>query len=468
MREGQLFYEELDRRGLTQDSIESLLVWSDAELWEFIETCAQTIPSTYRSESSLFEFVVNDQLSGMPSPCAGETCRIRNAISLGRFAALYADHVVLRHPFEGYIPQESHYLSDDGKTLATRPPQKHAWPIHGRKRIITDVKIALYFRSLVEAGRASFTAVRSQFCAVCIYELLRSEPDSQVFPQLPRAQQTRLADIVSLVYKAYETRTTAVLDRTELGLEIRVSGDDDLVEHGERTFAPDDLETAFPELLKNLPAQLSFEQLRESRALHEEIERIADDMLSLEYYAEAKPSYLTSRGIDREVLEQVTRSSPSKLTSSQVSGLSQGLPYVSGLSIKDLLALRNEEEDAFQVYRDAVTEVLTAKSASSEKELAEALKDRAQTEINRIERSLKNSRRVALKSVASEVAVTLGGLTIGLFSGFLPTSVLAAIGALSTAKTAATKGLEAVRKPKDVLDNRFYFLWKARELALQR
>ena len=55
---------------------------------------------------SEFSFVSNGRLSGAPAPCPGTKCRVPPARELARFSALYADHVVIRNPFEQYTIHE--------------------------------------------------------------------------------------------------------------------------------------------------------------------------------------------------------------------------------------------------------------------------------------------------------------------------------------------------------------------------
>ena len=207
-----------------------------------------------------------------------ERCRLTNARSLARFAALYADHVVIRHPFTSYIPATTRLVDDDGTETILPAPAPGEWSVLAREHLIVDLKIALYFRALAEDGIASFTSARSAYCAVCTYNTHKMAPDVPAFPRISLAWQGRLSEIVAYIYEAFENRTTAILDRGPNGHEVLIAGDPALVEHGERRFCPRGLEEMFRDELDRLPVALSFQQLLKTRILHDEIERLVNDI----------------------------------------------------------------------------------------------------------------------------------------------------------------------------------------------
>jgi hypothetical protein len=119
------------------------------------------------------------------------------------------------------------------------------------------------------------------------------------------------------------------------------------------------------------------------------------------------------------------------------------------------------------VYRDALSQVLNRSKSLGRNELLDALNDEIRPEINRIERILQNARRLSGKSLAQDIVVTAGLVAIGLFGGILPDEIrtlIAAIGGLNTVKSVGVKVPDIWRTPKEVLDSKYYFLWKAKKL----
>ena len=67
-------------------------------------------------------------------------------------------------------------------------------------------------------------------------------------------------------------------------------------------------------------------------------------------------------------------------------------------------------------------------------------------------------------SAAHEVVITAGLIAIGLWCGLVPEHlqpVITAAGGITGIKGVTGKLVESLKTPKEALDNRYYFLWKA-------
>jgi hypothetical protein len=72
------------------------------KLLDFAFEASFALPRRGHAENLGFEFMANTSLSGGAQPCNETTCRVNRADHLARFAALYADHVVIPNLFAEY------------------------------------------------------------------------------------------------------------------------------------------------------------------------------------------------------------------------------------------------------------------------------------------------------------------------------------------------------------------------------
>jgi len=94
------FYETIRSRGVTINNLDSVMTWSDKELFDLLEVLRVETPRFEAVREGPFTFVANDSLSGRNVPFSTGEKRLAKAAQLARFAALYADTPLVRNPFE--------------------------------------------------------------------------------------------------------------------------------------------------------------------------------------------------------------------------------------------------------------------------------------------------------------------------------------------------------------------------------
>jgi uncharacterized protein (DUF433 family) len=75
-------------------------------LQEVAERLWMSSPFRWRPFDDPFSFLASSSLSGAGDPCFGLGCRLDRARALSRFAALYANTVLIRDPFEDVLHEE--------------------------------------------------------------------------------------------------------------------------------------------------------------------------------------------------------------------------------------------------------------------------------------------------------------------------------------------------------------------------
>jgi hypothetical protein len=109
---GRALFKEMQAHGLIYERMteEELHDWfqSDYEqVQEVAEALRMASPYQWKPLESPFSFLVSSSLSGAGNPSFGIESRLQRAGRLARFAALYADTVLIPDPFEGVLYGET-------------------------------------------------------------------------------------------------------------------------------------------------------------------------------------------------------------------------------------------------------------------------------------------------------------------------------------------------------------------------
>src|SRR5689334_6281420 len=101
------FFEFLRKNRLTASQLEkTIMAWTPAKFGDIVVELESLLPVQKDRARSVFEFVANSQLSAEPLPCSALECRLEHADELARFAALYADRILIYNPFEKHMDQD--------------------------------------------------------------------------------------------------------------------------------------------------------------------------------------------------------------------------------------------------------------------------------------------------------------------------------------------------------------------------
>lgn len=120
---------------------------------------SDSLPRNESPRGSTFSFLATESLAGYPSPCANPGCRLQNVDSLSRFAALYADEIILPDPFSDFHAaiQNPTYVRDRWLLLD----------------IASHIAILHLLEPLIEDGIISFTSTsNNSVCMECYAKAL--------------------------------------------------------------------------------------------------------------------------------------------------------------------------------------------------------------------------------------------------------------------------------------------------------
>ena len=463
-------FETIRSKGINKKNFDRLASWSDQRLFNLLEELSQKTTEPKNIGQGPFTFVANDSLSGRSVPFSTGDARVTNVAQLARFAALYADTLLIRDPFEWY-PRPQKAINQDGtEILISRGLEPHDFSNqHIRRHLIDDLRLLLFLEPLLVSGIVGFCKSALHWCPSCV----RAAADNGILSALMEepdeiAWQRRVAKLVRHIEKMFLERGTTL---------VHQHGD-----HAHATiFIPEGvLEYNQVQTTLSLPSYLAKKatdpipvSIRDARRLglfSNEIDRIIDDISTQNATANRfNCQYITDRAIDLELMDIVSDRRSRSFNRAAVDALAHPLLFVDQVPLNKLLKLRKDNGEAFLVYRDAVRNVLSDAQGKSDAELREAFNDAIRPELNKINLTLKNSRRQMMNSAWIDLTILVASVSIAAFSGLLPATlgipqevlnVGAALGGWQSAKGLATKITETRLTPKEINENKYAFLWK--------
>jgi hypothetical protein len=272
------FYETIRSRGVTVNNLDSVMTWSNKELFDLLEVLRAETPRFEAVREGPFTFVANDSLSGRNVPFSAGEKRLAKAAQLARFAALYADTLLVRNPFEWYPRAEIVTDQHGDQRQIGRDLEPQDFANQGlRQHLIDDIRLVLFFQPIIEAGLAGFTKSALHWCPRCVRA---AEEGGQLSKMLQHpdeiAWQRRVAKLVRHIEQMSLKRGEAYVHQHGDHAHAAMFVPDGLLEYKQMQR---NLELP-PRLAKKAkePIKLSLKDARELRVFADEVERIVDDI----------------------------------------------------------------------------------------------------------------------------------------------------------------------------------------------
>ncbi|MFH1560910.1 MAG: hypothetical protein ABID84_05865 [Chloroflexota bacterium] len=456
----QRFYSELDALDLGSElRVERVLTpgVSNARLRKITERLAGALgdTSTTTIRRGGFTFFPNTRLAAGRPECPEITCRLERLDKLARFASLYSDCVYLPDYFQDH-PDRADLVD----------------PVSWRYDVYADLVIMNRYRELFEAGLFQLWSPEEHVCDNCLARWVDETGTLAVeIEQYVNRMRGKLnrKGTVQFVHQRdwYPDHEYAFLYK----------GFRDLLPHGSMLLSLSDPPKALSRQLSIQMASSGPEALHLTRAsisrrrlLDNPLELVAHDAI-LQYLAAQVfgSGYLTDRSIDADLLDTINQRTDFRWHNEVVqSKVVYEMPFILKGSLQDLLRLRQDEADAFITYRSALNEAIKSYLAEhdnlSENLAQQIYLDIVQPKGAALAQRVKSTQEGLRKTSKRKTLMAFGVFGIGLASvlgigGLAP--MLGTIGGAALAQAAILDHLKARDIPKDVLQDSFYFLWKA-------
>jgi len=371
------------------------------------------------SPSMAMEIIASDSLSGGPHPCVSPDCRSTSAEIGARFAALYADHVIIRDPLG------VHGSEDD------------------RERLIAAMEVMYRWRPLFEAGLASHVV---RICAHCAAQRLNRL--ARVPTDVPRLER-RVSALFAKARFVIER-----IDETSVG--IHVSAKEGVLPHGDGGFTYEGRPARpFLKLLgRRSEVRLPLPKARTTGALARMTEPIVHEMLMQHLHRTlTSPNAHYASNMPAE-LELANAFAPTSMRWPRglLDALAHTVPVLGHASISDIVRFRLSDAPAFQRYRNHV------RSLSEQTDDKKALFDAAASlnaDYAGLEQALRSSRSGLWKKARNELLL-FGSIGVGL-AGIVG---LKGLLALATPALGSVKDAVRPRVNDEAQKHPLYFLWR--------
>lgn len=462
-----ILFEQLENAGYLKDG-DIVLDRVRAASWsEIVELATESAEITSAGEverdTSAFSHSASLSLGGGRAPCVDIGCRSARVKELSQFAALYSDRVYI-HNFLSDIASHAETENVEGALLDRR-----------RASFYNDLQTLLNFRPLIEAGRVVPVTAPYNWCPHCFRARLHASPGFSA------ETERGLASAGHYLRTRFLSETKITLERAGQLYFADIRGPSDLLEHGFRSIEYFELPEEFrqmPEILSLLArgrkAPLSRKQAEKSRLHEEETALILENvMFELAVSQIFGTSFLTERPIHVEILRTLSSDSKQERRNEIIrKHLTTLVPFIDGADPAELLRLREQEDDSFILFRQALNRAVDEASRESsdfnERHARELYGDVLEPSLARLDVKMKSAQRALVGSSRRKISAWVGAISFGLFSGFVPSTFAAAAKVLGLTKVAADLGesaLNARRSDTAIRSEDFYFLWRVRKMA---
>jgi hypothetical protein len=387
--------------------------------------------------------VASKSLSGGAHPCGGLECRVASATIGARFSALYADHILIRDPFE----EVRHHKQADFDLFSN---------------VTASIATLRTWQPLLLSGLASHSASICPSCARGYGE--KHGLFSESYDQLSRALDDELAQ----VSVGIETEDEEVF--LVFGGVNKFFGHD--ISHHEVSSAQE--RVRLRRLLKRrkrLP--LSRKQIVDLDVLeHVKGPLLADAVTQAVHRHPTRHIYASNLTTDVDLARRLTASGNPEMVAAAalLAALQHSVPIINDVPISRVMALREENDASFERYRKRIAGL--AGSCADIKSLR-AAGEELKIEYQELDQRIRSRKRSFWGDMKDRISVAAGTVTIGtgawLSHIISPTvvAILAAAGGLPAAQKALLEGLASRRNTEEERAAPLFFLWQMANTRLK-
>jgi len=400
-----------------------------------LEDTAETRTSSHERGLDQFRFLAGSSIRG-DSGCAHLDCRLGKVQALARYAALYADEIVI--PVE--LPHFGGYEDD----------------LLARLGVAATICLALELRPLIEEGIVKLELPLFGFCKEC--GLAHRKREREVLRKARQLYEKEI-DRFSLRY------TPATAERHGF---VEMMGPPEYLEHGliiwkylkEPAWAP-------KRPIKRPPRTLSRTVVRRSKLVRRLFDGLADDLVDQQLWGMGFDlKYLTASEGDIRFASWLSSGVNGELRlPGSAARLTHSIPILGDLSIRSVLKVRRDDRESFLIYRDTITNILkdhlSRGSELSERDTNQIYNDVQRPELIRLERAVRDHRRAHRRDTLAKLVGPAAVMSLGFASGLVPNELqklFVALGGLKVLND-MTEAVASIReRPDEVRNHSLYFL----------
>jgi|SRR5690554_466837 len=416
------------------DDFASVWAWNSYELTEFINKIDELDINEIENNNTFFSFSANEALSSGKNPCSSLDCRLESIKKLAQFAVLYSDNIFIYNPFEQYLLIEE-------------------WDDDLRQELQNDLIILDFLRPLINKKIIRFSKAMEFMCEECYSELFLK------FDYIKKAIEETIIN----------TTDYSVVQLFE-NIHIEASSSPELWGHETTCF---DLENPkmFEKYLQNTDRyKLKKSEVKNLNLVSYQAEEILLDLIQQNANVTTnKNNYIFTNNYYPQIVSKINNYNPNFISPNEiVEGLAHVVPTIENTSIHNLISLREKDFESFLVYRDSIKRLISQTIEKNDfSNLSSAINDIVQPEINKMNLTVKNSKKLLSYKSSKELLISGGMISLGLFSGILPHdfgTVFGAIGGCKFVQTLLSQMIDINNPQYNISDQDYYFIWKMQNI----
>lgn len=338
-----------------------------------------------------------------------------------------------------------------------------------RARVQNDLTILANIRALVGAGKIIPVAM-PEFCPHCLTAAALG----------PKAMR-RYTGVVDGIRSQFLNNMSLTISKKGKMYGYEYECPESLLPHGGggATYAsPPPGLRKMPRLLRRIDAgeEVTLSKAARSRVrFHIYIaERVIEDiMFQVGNTYLAGTSVLTDSELHADFLSSLAAKRETKKRNELIrKHLTAIVPFVDGVSGKNLLRLRQREPEAFILFRQSLNAAVGAvhdqREGFTESDARAIYGDIIAPRLALLDAKVKTARKGLLKSAGKKSVTWAGIIGFGMFSGIVPAEVAQAVSAFGLANIGADivgKILGIGEVKEQFRSENMYFLWRVREMA---
>lgn len=440
----------LSKNGPKTSTIDSLSSTKVIDL--FAEIGKVVTANQHPVKNSVFSFSASLGLGGSSLECRVLSCRLNRINILARFALLYGDEV--------YI---SNFLTDyDIKSITEENVQ------FVKENLYDDLLVLQEIRPLLEQGYIKFFEPQRDICFSCHADQFLGKNAHKRFSE----EYKRLRD-------EFLANMNVKCDRKDDQYHFTCDGPFPYFDH--------DLVCTYDNIPKELAAkpytvlrrvqkgeitQLS-KTLIKSLGLHTEMAHLVatNAMHGLATSGSLKTSFLTENDLHISFLNSLHYDPEIRERNSvALKYLESMVPFVEDVALKEIIKLRQREEEAFVIYRQAlnlaIDKFANSGAVFTEKDARTLHADVIAPSLALLDRKIKQAKRDLISKPLRSFVGVVGAVSFGLLTGLISSNISAIAQTVGLVKFSADV-IENVMsfndREKDIKNDQFYFLWKIKK-----
>jgi hypothetical protein len=418
--------------------------------------------SSYRNiktQPSVFSHVASSALGGskeigLQPGCNPTNHRVLKIKELAQFAAFYSDKVYVNEPFDDTI-RSVNSGCDENKV---------------RRDFKEDIIVLAELLPLLDSGRIEIVWF-DDMCPHCFFERSLDIINTKIYTQALARLKAR-----------YEKEVKFALGRIGKDFVFSATGSEKLLPpHGftiRMCSNPEWLIKKMPRLgklgekdalLEITPREARLLEIAEN-LLEPIIESFVFELGAAHHF---RTAYLSDSELEIDFIHTITKDPIAlRQTALMTKYLTCIVPFIAGIDTVDLLKLRESEEEAFVVFRAALTNAIneykTQGVVLTERDAQAIYGDIIQPRLAMLDVRVRNAKRAFFKKSMREILGWTASITAGLYTGLLTGNPLTGATAFGAAKVGAELVETAMTRTdvaEDIRNEEMYFLWRVKELT---